>query len=158
MRCDQLTACGPLCLLLLLAGAAFAQDSSDWNSLAKLKPGDRIQIALKGQKPVTAAFQSWSLESLSAGTISAARADVKAVSRFREGKWGRGKRTAVFAAVGFAGGFALGAAVTGCGQDKFVCISRPEGGAIVGAVTAALGAAAGALWPSHTTERIYQAR
>jgi hypothetical protein len=139
---------------------AEAQDRRDWQSLPQLKAGDRIRLTLK-TGPVDGPFQSWTLQQVTAGTVTAKRQDVLKMERYRQGGRGRGEHAAVGALIGFGGGFAIGAAVDpSCHQGEFLCphISRGLADAAVGGAGAAIGAAIGALLPRHTKELIYSAK
>jgi hypothetical protein len=144
-------------LICALGPAAKAQDRHDWQSLAQLHPGDDIRLSLKtGQ--VDGAFQNWTTQQITAGTVTARKEDVLEIDRYRRGGWGRGKSAAVGALIGFGGGFAIGAAVGGCHQGQFgPCISRGALGAGVGAAGALAGAGIGALIPHRRKELIYSA-
>ncbi|HXM45096.1 MAG TPA: hypothetical protein VN924_27910 [Bryobacteraceae bacterium] len=149
-----------LALLCSLAAAA-GQDRRDWQSVAQLQAGDRIRLSLKTGKtgPVDGVFQSWTPQQVTAGTVTARREDVLKIERFRKGGWGRGKKAALGAAVGFGGGFAIGAGLGGCKQDQFgPCFSRGAIGAVLGGVGALIGAGIGALLPVHNREIVYSAR
>jgi hypothetical protein len=71
-------------LMYVLATAAEAQDRRDWQSLAQLKAGDRIRLTLK-TGPVDGPFQSWTLQQVTAGTVTAKRQDVLKMERYRQG-------------------------------------------------------------------------
>jgi hypothetical protein len=71
-------------LLCPLATAAETQDRQDWQSLAHLKAGDRIRLTLK-TGPVDGAFQSWTPQQVTAGTVTARRHDVLKIERYRQG-------------------------------------------------------------------------
>jgi len=146
-----------LLLWLLYVAVAAAQDLRDWNSLARLKPGDDVRIALKSRKPVSGAFQSFTPEQIALSTATAQKADVARVERVRRTGWSRGKKAAVGALIGFGGGFAIGAAADNCGRTGFgPCFSRGEVGAVVGAIGLVAGAAVGAMLPRHK-DMIYAA-
>ena len=141
-----------------LSTVAGAQDRRDWQSLGQLHPGDKIRLSLR-TGPVEGAFQAWTPQQVTAGTITAKRDDVFKIERYRTGGWGRGKADAVGALIGFGGGFAVGAGVGGCHQGQFgPCISPGALGAGVGAAGALVGAGIGALLPRHSTELIYSAK
>lgn len=147
-----------LVLLCAVATAAVGQDRHDWQALGQLHSGDRIHVSLKGG-PLAGVFQNWTPEQVTAGTVTAKREDVLKIERYRPGGWGRGKKAAVGAVIGFGGGFAIGAAAGGCKQVSFgPCFGRGEVGAVVGAVGAVVGAGIGALLPTHSTELIYSAK
>jgi hypothetical protein len=150
------------CLILaafcFISTAAHAQDRHDWQSLAQLKPGDNIRLSLK-TGPVTGAFQSWTPEQVTAGTLVARKEDVVKIERYHPGTWGRGKTAAVGALIGFGAGFGIGAGLTGCDHNQFgPCISRGGGGAIAGAAGAIIGAGIGALIPHHSKDLIYSVK
>ena len=147
-----------LALAVLLSSSAAAQDYRNWDSLGRLKTGDKIRVTLDKQPHVNADFRSFTANELAVGALVARKPDVVAVERYRQGGWSRGKRSAVFAAVGFGGGFAAGAAVGGCSRNDFICIPRGVSGLILGAAGALVGGAAGALWPNHSMETIYKVR
>jgi len=137
---------------------AEAQDRHDWQSLARLQAGDNIRLSLK-TGPVTGAFQAWTPDQVTAGTVTAKREDVLKIERYRPGGWGRGKTAAVGALIGFGAGFGIGAGLTGCDHEQFgPCISRGGGGAIAGAAGAIIGAGIGALLPHHNKELIYSVK
>jgi hypothetical protein len=147
-----------LVLVCALGTAAEGQDRRDWQSLARLKAGDRIRLSLK-TGPVEGVFQDWTPQQVTAGTVTARKEDVLKIERYRQGGGGRGKTAAIGALIGFGGGFALGAATGGCKQGQFgPCFSRGTLGAAVGAVGAVIGAAVGALVPRHNKELIYSAK
>jgi len=134
-----------------------AQDRRDWQSLAKLQAGDTVRLSLKGGL-VEGAFQNWTPEQVSAGTTTAKREDVLKIERHHSGGT-RGRHAAIGALIGFGAGFALGAGTSGCHPGEFgPCITRGEGGAIVGGVGALLGAGIGALLPRRNWELIYSPR
>jgi len=145
-------------LICALGTAASGQDRRDWQSLAQLKAGDKIRLSLK-TGPVEGAFQNWTPQQLTAGTVTAKKEDVLKIERFREGGGGRGKHAAIGALIGFGGGFAIGAGITGCHQGEFgPCVSRGVGGAAAGGVGAVIGAGIGALLPRHNKELIYSVK
>jgi hypothetical protein len=144
-------------LICALGSAAHGQDRHDWQSLGQLQAGDKVRLSLK-TGPVTGAFQNWTPQQLTAGTVTAQKEDVLKIERFREGG-GRVKHAAIGALIGFGGGFALGAGITGCHQGEFgPCVSRGVGGAAAGGAGAVIGAAIGALLPRHNKELIYSAK
>jgi hypothetical protein len=146
-----------LLLLCALVAPAHAQDRHDWQSLAKLQAGDSIRLTLK-TGPVDGTFQSWTPQQVTAGSITAKREDVLKIERNRPGGT-RAKHAAIGALIGFGGGFAIGAGVTGWHAGQFgPCVSRGEGDAIAGAVGAVIGAGIGALLPHHARELIYTSR
>jgi len=145
-------------LLCAIGPTIEAQDPHDWQSLARLQVGDNIRLSLK-TGPVTGAFQAWTPEQVTAGTVTAKREDVLKLERYRPGGWGRGKTAAVGAVIGFGAGFGIGAGLTGCDHEQFgPCISRGGGGAIAGAAGAIIGAGIGALLPRHNKELIYSVK
>jgi len=155
-----------LTLVLISAlGTAEGQNPREWQSLAQLQAGDRIRLSLR-TGPVTAAFQNWTPQQVTAGTVTARREDVLKIERYRPGGWGRGKTAAVGAViglgVGFGGGFAVGAARGGCRSGEFLCFSRSTTGAIIGGIGGAIGlvtgATIGALFPRRPKELIYSVK
>ncbi len=145
-----------LVVICMLGAAALAQDRHDWQSLGQLRTGDRVRLSLKSG-PVDGPFQSWTPQSVTAGTVTAKKDDVLKIERI--GGSHRGKHAAIGAAIGFGAGFGVGAAVSGCDRGSLgPCISRGAGGAIVGGVGAILGAGIGALLPRHSRELIYASR
>lgn len=145
-------------LILLLCGAAAAQDRNDWQALSQLKTGDRVRLSLTTQGPVTGGFRSWTPELLTVGSVSARRAEVVRVERYRQGGWSRGKTAAAGALIGFGGGFAIGAAAGGCHPGAILCFSRGTLGGAFGGAGAVIGAAVGALLPHRHKELIYAIR
>jgi hypothetical protein len=145
-------------LILALVCTAHGQDRHDWQSLTKLQAGDKIRLTLKTGSS-TEVFQSFTPEEIKSGTLTAKKDDVLKIERFGHGGWSRGKKAALGAVIGFGGGFAVGAAATGCNHQQFgPCISRGAGGAVFGAVGALVGAGVGALLPANGKELIYSAK
>jgi len=145
-------------LLGTAATATNAQDRRNWQSVAQLHAGDKIRLSLKTGS-VTAIFQSWTPQQVTAGTVTARKEDVVKLERYHPGGWGRGKTAALGAVIGFGGGFAIGTGVTGCHQGQFgPCVSRGLGGAVIGGAGAVVGAGIGALLPRHTRELIYSVK
>ena len=145
-------------LMCVLGNAAGGQDRHDWQSLAQLQAGDRIRLSLK-TGPVDGAFQSWTPQEVTAGTVTAKKEDVLKIKQYRRSGGGRGKHAAIGALIGFGGGFAIGAAAGGCNKNSFgPCFSRGQVGALVGGVGLVTGAGIGALLPPHKKDLIYSAR
>jgi hypothetical protein len=143
---------------VLATTAAAGQNPHDWESLTQLHAGDRLRLSLK-TGPVEGAFQSWTPQQVTAGTVTARKEDVLKIERYRQGGWGRGKTAGVGALIGFGGGFAIGAAAGGCHQGQFgACLPRGALGAGLGAVGAVIGAGVGALLPRHTWTLIYSGK
>jgi hypothetical protein len=136
---------GIICALGL---AVDGQDRHDWQSLARLQAGDRIRLSLKTGR-VEGAFQNWTLEQVTAGTVTAKREDVLKIERYRPGAWGRGDKAAVGGLIGLGGGFVFGASIPG---------GRFERGAFLVLPGALIGALIGALLPTHSKELIYSAK
>jgi len=145
-----------LMLVFALAGAAQGQDRHDWQSLTRLQSGDRVRMLLK-TGAVSGTFQNRTGEELTVGTVTARREDVLKVERYRHGG-SRGRHIALGALIGFGGGFAIGASVTGCTGGLGACVTRPEGGAVAGGAGAIVGAVIGAILPTHTKELIYSVK
>lgn len=144
-------------LICALGAAAKGQDRHDWQSLAQLQAGDRIRLTLKTGR-VDDVFQSWTAQTVTAGTATAKKEDVLRIERYRR-SGGRAKNAAVGALIGFAGGFAAGAAVGGCHANQLgPCFSRGLTGALGGGAGAVIGAGIGALLPGRARELIYSAR
>jgi hypothetical protein len=138
-------------LICALGTAAEWRDRRDWQSLAQLQAGDKVRLSLKTGS-VEGAFQNWTPEQVTAGTVTAKREDVLNIERYRQSGGGRGKHAAIGALIGFGGGFAIGAAVDPtCHTGQFVCIqvSRGVAGAVGGGVGALIGAGIGALLPTY---------
>jgi hypothetical protein len=145
-------------LMCVLGTAAEGQDRRDWQSLAQLQAGDKIRLSLK-TGPVDGAFQNWTPQQMTAGTVTAKREDVLRIERYHQGG-ARGKHAAIGALIGFGGGFAIAEAVDpACHSGQFLCfhVSRGVMGAAGGGVGAAIGAGIGALLPRHNKELIYSA-
>ena len=146
-----------LILLSALVAAAQGQDRHDWQSLARLHSGDSVRMHLKTEA-VSATFQNWTQQGVTVGTVTAKREDVLKIERYRHGG-SRAKHIGVGALIGFGGGFAIGASVSGCGGGGFgPCFTRPEGGTVIGGAGAVIGALVGAILPVHSKELIYSAR
>jgi hypothetical protein len=146
-----------LVLLSALVAVAQGQDRHDWQSLARLQSGDQVRMLLK-TGAVNGALQNWTADGLTVGTVAARRDDVLKIERYRHGG-SRGKHAAIGALIGFGGGFAIGAGVTGgCHGSIGPCISRPAGGLVAGGAGAVIGAVVGVLLPARSRELIYSAR
>jgi hypothetical protein len=145
-----------LMLLAALVAAAYGQDRHDWQSVSRLHAGDRVRLSLK-TGPVEGAFQNWTLQDVTVGTVTARREDVRKIELNRHGR-SRVKHIGVGALIGFGGGFAIGAASFNCGGGIGPCLTRPQGGALVGGAGAVIGALVGAILPVHSHELIYSAR
>jgi hypothetical protein len=144
-----------LLLLICVLGTAVGQNRDDWQSVARLQPGDRIRLSLK-TGPVEGPFQNWTPQQVTAGTVTARKEDVLKIERYRPHS--RGKAAAIGALIGFGGGFAVGAGAFGCNHTQFgPCISRGAGGAILGGVGAIIGAGIGAMLPRPSRDVIYLA-
>ncbi len=142
-----------LVVICILAAASQAQDQHDWQSLARLQAGDAIRLTLK-TGPAEGPFGGWTPQQVTAGTITAKKEDVLKVERYH--RRSRGKTAAIGALIGFGGGFAIGAGAFSCNHTQIgVCVTRGEGGAIVGGVGAVIGAGIGALLPGRHRELIY---
>ena len=131
-----------------LVTAAAAQDVHDWQSLAKLRTGDDLRLSLR-TGPATGAFQTWTPQQMTAGTVTARREDVLKIERYRLGRRERGQRAALGAIIGFGGGFALGAAGGGC------CFTHRAYAGAFGVTFAMIGGGIGALIPRRAHELIY---
>lgn len=146
-----------LMIACVLAAAAHAQDRHDWQSVSQLQAGDHVRLSLKTGHD-NGAFHSWTAQDVAVGTVTARREDVLKIERYGHGG-SRAKHTAVGALIGFGGGFAIGAGLTGCPSGSLgPCVTRPEGGAIVGGFGAVIGALVGAILPTHSKELIYSAK
>ena len=139
-----------LTLLVALVATAQGQDRHDWQSVSRLRIGDRLRVSLR-TGPVSGVFQSWTPQDVTVGTVTAKREDVVKVERYRHGG-SRAKHAALGAMIGFGGGFAIGAAGRPC-----YCTTA-EGGASFGGVGAVFGAVIGVLLPTHSREVIYASR
>jgi hypothetical protein len=146
-----------------LAMAAVGRDRHDWKSLSRLHPADRVRVVLK-TGPVIGEVQNWTPQDVTVGRVTARREDVIKIEWYRRGE-SRAKHAGVGALIGFGGGFAIGASVSGgCGGRTLgsgglgPCPTRPEGGAIVGGMGAVIGAIVGALLPTHSKELIYSTK
>jgi hypothetical protein len=145
-----------LWLLCTLIAATYGQDRHDWQSVSRLQAGDLVRLSLKAG-PVDGVFQNWTPQEVRVGTVTAKRDDVLKIERHRHGG-SRAKHIAVGALIGFGGGFAIGASVSGCGGGLGPCFTRPHGGAVAGGAGAVIGALVGAILPVHSKELIYSAR
>jgi hypothetical protein len=145
--------------LLLFATLLPAQDRSDWQTISHLRPGEPVNLSLKGQHSVTGPFQTWTPEQVTVGSTTAKREDVTKVERFRSGVWGRGKTALIGALIGGGAGAAIGAGVGGCDHNSLgPCVTRAEGTGIVGGVGAIVGVIVGAVLPHHRMDLIYIAK
>lgn len=145
-------------LLCLMAVACAGQSTNDWQSLAKLQPGDNVRVTSK-TGATEGAFRTWTLQDVTVGTVTARKEDVVKVVLRRPSGSGRGKHALIGGLIGFGGGFAFGAAIGGCSQQQIgFCIGRGTAGAVAGTGGAAIGAIIGALIPRHNTVLIYAAK
>ena len=69
-------------LMCALGTAVEGQDRRDSQSLAQLQAGDRIRLSLK-TGPVEGAFQNWTPQQVTAGTVTATKEDVLKIERYR---------------------------------------------------------------------------
>ena len=141
-------------ILFLSLVVSPAEDRHDWKSVSALQPGDQVRVSLKNGKSVTGPFQTWTPEGASIGAGTVARDEVKKLERLRR-RGGHLKHAAIGAAIGFGGGFVVGAAVGGCHPYEFRCLGRGMIGAGVGGVGMVIGAAIGAALPAHRKDVIY---
>jgi hypothetical protein len=148
-------------LAALVCIPCWGQDQS-WNRVAKLSPGDPIQVVQKDGHTVDGRFQSLSPESLTLENdnqaSSLAIASIKQVSARRKGS--RWKAAGIGAAVGFGIGFPIGAASAGYLTDrnspKFSL--RAGVGASLGLFGAGIGSGIGALAGGSRYETIYRSK
>jgi len=145
--------------VLLFVTLTEAQDRSAWQSVSQLQAGDKVKLSLKTHGSMTGIFQGSTSDQVTVGSTIARREDVAKLERYKRGGWSRGKTALVGAAIGGGVGVIAGVAAGGCNHNSFgPCISRGEGGAVVGAAGAVLGAIVGALLPHHRTELIYASK
>lgn len=125
---------------------------SDWDQIQQLRPGDVIQVELRGAASERFAFGSVTPERMQlvrSGNqqLDVARADVLRVYRVRKRSGARAAAPLIGAAIGFGMGFGIGYATTAPksvnGWSFGPFISRPVGGALVGAVGAIAGGVIG---------------
>ncbi len=114
-----------LMLLSALVAAAHGQDRHDWQSVSQLQAGERVHLSLI-MGSVNGAFHAWTAQDVTVGTVTAKREDVLKIERYRHGG-SRAKHIGVGALIGFGGGFAIDASVSGCGGGLGPCFTRPEG-------------------------------
>lgn len=143
-------------LLIFLTLPGFAQTSS-WENLGQLTPGQKIVVVQKDRKSWTGTFAGVSNEAVSLnareGSKAVARAEVMRVSR-HGGK--RSRNALIGAAIGGGAGIAVGATVPGCKQNTFgFCLSKGVVAAVLGGTGAVVGAIVGVLIPGTTV--VYRA-
>ncbi len=155
--------------MLLLFSLSFlccaANDLTSWENLSELRPGDAIRVYCGKDSGAQVRFQSVTPDWLLVihGTEAPdklARAGVRRVDA-RKTHSARAKHVAYGAAIGFGGGFAVGAAAGGCKTGFGAvgpCLSKPAMGGAAGGVGAVLGAAVGVVLPAHGQQVIYRAR
>ncbi len=142
------------CALVVPRVPFFGQQVSDWQSLARLQPRDRVKVSLKSGGKVTGEFRSWSADGVTVGGSDTSRPDVTRLERYRKG--GRAKRVVIAGLIGAAAGGAFGAAVGGCTPNGFgPCFSRAKIGVAGAEAGFVLGAIIGAVIPGHKTEVIF---
>jgi hypothetical protein len=147
-------------ILLIFPAALLGQDTSGWQALTRLQPGDQVKLSLRARDSVTGRFQSWSAEQVVVETTTAKRTDVTKLERFRKGGWSRRKTVVVGALIGAGGGATFGIAVGGGCNVPFgagPCFSRAATGAAGAGGGALLGAFIGAVIPHRRMETIYAA-
>jgi hypothetical protein len=109
--------CSRFCFRLLLAffalgmlPAATVGDNSDWQALAQLGKGEKVQIVLHTMKSVSGRFESFSSEAIvvakGGANVAVARADVLRVTSLTHSK--RWRNVAIGAAAGAGVGFLIG--------------------------------------------------
>ncbi len=151
-------------LLCAVGATAQAQDRSDWQSLARLRAGDTVRLSLKSgasrSKATEGVFQSWTPEQVTVGVVTAKKEDVRKIELYSQDHgMGHGKKALIGAAIGFGGGFALGA-ISAAHCTGFCVIGPGETGAALGGLGGLIGATIGALLPAHprTKQVIYLAK
>jgi hypothetical protein len=146
-----------LVLGCLLGAAVYGQDGHDWQSGARLQAGDHVRVSLKTGR-LDGLLQNWTPQDVKVGKEVARREDVLRIERYRRGG-SHAKHIGIGALIGFGGGFAVGASVTGCnGHTLGPCLTRSEGGALGGGVGAIVGVLIGAVLPVHSKELIYSSK
>jgi hypothetical protein len=148
-------------LVALVCVPGWGQDQS-WNHVAKLSPGNPIQVRQKDGHTVDGKFQSLSPESLTLEKRNQVRSldlvSIKQVLvRRKASRW---KAAGIGAAVGFGIGFPIGAASAGYLTDrnspKFS--QRAGVGASLGLFGAGIGTGIGALIGGARYETIYRTK
>ena len=148
-----------LCAAVVLAsGAVLGATQSDWDSLRRLTPEDRIRVVTAADH-MEGRFEAWTAEAITVGAARIPREQVIRVERRKPGAWSRSKKAAFGALIGGGSGALLGAATTSsCSGSMPLCINRAEGAAVIGAIGLLGGALVGAALPAHPTEVIYSKR
>jgi hypothetical protein len=146
-----------LCLLGLPAIARAQTNQSSWENLSTLQAGQKIQVAGMKSKTVSGTFESFSDAVISlqtqTGQQTIQRMDVRSVKLMENHH--RVRNALIGGAVGAGAGAGIGAATyKSCSPSSTFCIQPVGKGAQagIGALAGlAVGAAIGALWPSHKT-------
>jgi hypothetical protein len=133
--------------------------AQDWDRMASLTPGDRIQVIQHKGPMIEAVFRALSPEALTVERrkqiLSLPRDTIKQVLVKR--KASRSKSIALGAAVGFVVGFPIGAASAGYLADRNSpgFGTRAEVGAGLGLIGAGIGAGLGALTGGSRHHTVY---
>jgi len=140
-----------LCLLAM-ACSSFAQTGkSSWVNLSALQPGWRIQVVETNSKQDSGLFVSITEDAVTLqekhGEKTIQRRDVRIV-RLMKNKH-RLRNTFIGAGVGAGVGAGIGAATDGPCKSCFFSLTRGQQAAIFAAPGIVIGAAIGALWPTH---------
>lgn len=156
----------PICVgIACLPGIFFhpatanGQDRTDWRSLGRLIPGDRVVVSLNTRGTTGGIFKEWSPEWIALDFGTARREEVLKISRYRTGVWSRGKTALLGAAIGGAAGLGVGIGTgDNCKGSLGPCFSRASFGGALAGVGAVIGASIGALIPHRGLDVIYAAR
>ena len=142
-------------IVAALSSSVIGAPAGGWDALRRLSRGDLVRVTLSSGAPVEAVFEAWTENAISVGSIRIAREQVNRVELRKRG-WGRGKKAAVGALVGFGSGFLIGFAGTPSGSGSTSLGTRTENGGTLAVLGAVAGAAIGAALPNHRYELIYQ--
>jgi hypothetical protein len=148
-----------VCLLGTPCISSAQVDKSSWTNLNALLPGQKIQVVVMSNKKSVGAFLSATDEAITLQQKSGEQTIQKQSVRFvwlMKNKH-RLRNSLIGAGVGAGIGAGIGAATGGpCKMPSscFFYLTRPEQAAIFAVPGLAIGAAVGALWPTH--EVIYR--
>jgi hypothetical protein len=146
-----------ICVLGVPCASLAQSNSASWDNLKALQAGEKIQVAQIKSKTVSGPFVSVSDAAISVevegGPQTIQRQEVRSVRLARHGH--RLRNSLIGGGVGAGVGAGIGAATDKPCQPCFFSISRGTVAEVFAAGGFAIGAAIGALLPSHVT--IYRA-
>jgi hypothetical protein len=147
--------------LCAVAGKA-ADAGTDWDQLQRLHPGDQIRVELRGQPDVTGDFGAVTPESLQLVRRRKEQNDIPRTEIrrvFLKRSHARAAAPWIGAAAGFGVGFAGGWAAGDSPSCQLSCFApKPATGAVIGVISAGLGALVGHFAAGKAEILVYRSR